>query len=235
MFGARAPGVGGATRVRVVLLGPDSESVAASASSPIAVPAAISPPATSPRLRNVRRSTLLSLSGSMLAMRALILGPAVTLALVPAPASVAAPRAAPTCTPVTADNSAVLAGSVTVSPIPGSRDASPHTQISFLGVPARALGGIDVRGSRTGFHAGRLLAYSQGDGASFVPARPFAEGERVSVRARVRAPGASGVVEDAFAVAGRDPLTTTPETIHPGRAGEAQAFRSRPDLHPPAV
>src|SRR5436309_1070281 len=81
---------------------------------------------------------------------------------------------------------ALQAGSVTVSPLPGSRDASPETQISFLSVPARALAHVSVIGSRTGRHAGRVLAYSQGDGASFVPARRFAEGERVQVRASIR-------------------------------------------------
>ena len=72
---------------------------------------------------------------------------------------------------------------MTVSPVPGSRDASPQTQISFLGVPARDLSHVRVLGSRTGAHRGRLLAYSQGEGASFVPAAPFAEGERVLARA----------------------------------------------------
>jgi Arylsulfotransferase (ASST) len=57
----------------------------------------------------------------------------------------------------------------------------------------------------------------------------------VQVRARVRAVGATGAITDAFAVADLDKLTTTPETIHPGRAGEVQGFRSRGDLHPPAV
>src|SRR2546430_12386144 len=45
------------------------------------------------------------------------------------------------------------AGSVTISPLPGSRDASPETQISFLGVPSRQLAHISVTGSRTGRHA----------------------------------------------------------------------------------
>jgi hypothetical protein len=133
------------------------------------------------------------------------------------------------------NTSAVKAGSVTVSPLSGSRDATPRTQISFLGVPAAAISHVSVTGSRTGLHAGRLLAYSQDDGASFVPSQPFAEGERVQVRARVRATGASGTITDAFAIAELDRLTTTPETIHPGRPGEVQGFRSRTDLHPPAV
>jgi hypothetical protein len=60
-----------------------------------------------------------------------------------------------------------------MSPLSGSRDASADTQISFLGVLARALSHLDVRGSSSGEHSGRLLAYSQGDGASFVPTRPL--------------------------------------------------------------
>ncbi len=124
---------------------------------------------------------------------------------------------------------------MTVSPLSGSRDATPRTQVSFLGVPARAISHLSVVGSRSGPHAGRLLAYSQGDGASFVPSTPFAEGERVEVRASVRSGAATGVVDDVFVVAEQDPLTSTPETIHAGRASEVQSFRSRPDLHPPAV
>ncbi|HEX8714343.1 MAG TPA: arylsulfotransferase family protein, partial [Solirubrobacteraceae bacterium] len=124
---------------------------------------------------------------------------------------------------------------MTVSPLSGSRDATPRTQISFLGVPARAISHVSVVGSQSGAHAGRLLAYSQGDGASFVPSRPFAEGERVEVRAAVASGGSTRAVGDEFTVAEQDPLTTTPETIHAGRASEAQSFASRPDLHPPAV
>ena len=75
---------------------------------------------------------------------------------------------------------------MTVSPLPGSRDASPQTQISFLGAPKGDLSRISVVGSRTGAHAGRFEGYSEGDGASFVPSKPFAEGETVTVSAQVR-------------------------------------------------
>ncbi len=149
--------------------------------------------------------------------------------------SAAAAQPAPACAPSTLNTSALLDGTVTVSPLPGSRDASPQTQISFLGVPAAELSGISVVGSRTGAHAGRLLAYSQGDGASFVPAQGFAAGELVTVRARLRARGAEHALFDQFAIAHEDPLSTTPETIHPGSTDEAQSFHSRPDLRPPAV
>ncbi|HEX4186995.1 MAG TPA: arylsulfotransferase family protein [Solirubrobacteraceae bacterium] len=168
-------------------------------------------------------------------MRALIiLGPAATLAL-SAPAGAAARRVAPTCTPVTINNSAVLAGRVSISPLPGSRDASPQTQISFLGVRPRRLSAIDVRGDRSGFHAGRLRAYSDGDGASFVPARRFAEGERVTVRARLLVGRAHKPLLDQFAVAAQDAISFAPEAIHGGSRSDVQSFASRPDLTPPAV
>jgi hypothetical protein len=133
------------------------------------------------------------------------------------------------------NTSATLDRTVTVSPLPGSRDASPQTQISFLGVPAAELSRVSVVGSRTGAHAGRLLPYSQGDGASFVPAQGFAEGELITVRARLRSGKGEHALFDQFAIAEQDRISTTPETIHPGGAAEVQSFHSRADLHPPAV
>jgi hypothetical protein len=119
--------------------------------------------------------------------------------------------------------------------MPGSRDASPHTQISFLGVPAAELSAVRVWGSRTGFHAGRLHPYSQGNGGSFVLARPFAEGERVTVRARLRVGGSVKPLFDQFAVADQDAISFPPETTHAGKASDVQSFISRPDLHPPEL
>src|SRR2546426_371426 len=130
------------------------------------------------------------------------LGTALALALLGATARTPAEaaRGGPPCAPARLNNSALLAGAVTVSPPPGSRDASTRTQVSFLGVPAAALSVASVIGSRTGPHPGRLLAYSQGDGASFVSARPFAEGERVTVRARVRRAQGTATLVDQFAI-----------------------------------
>jgi hypothetical protein len=141
----------------------------------------------------------------------------------------------PACAPATLDNSALQSGAVTVSPLAGSRDASPQTQISFLGVPAGELGAISVVGSQTGVHGGRLAAYSQGDGASFLPSRPFAEGERVTVRAQLRAGHSVRTLVDEFAIAHNDPITTTPETLEPLDLAGDQSFHSRPELRPPAV
>ena len=82
------------------------------------------------------------------------------------------------------NRSAVLPGtSLAVSPLPDSYDASPHTQISLLGAPASAIGGVRVQriADRLALPAA-CAAYSQGDGASFVPSQPFRAGETVTVR-----------------------------------------------------
>src|ERR1700726_2527496 len=101
---------------------------------------------------------------------------ALVLGLPPA-AGAAPPRVrAPACMPEALDASARLGGAVTVSPMPGAADASPQTQISFLGVPLAALSGVTVIGSQSGPHAGALEGYSQGDGGSFVPQKPFSAG-----------------------------------------------------------
>jgi Arylsulfotransferase (ASST) len=173
----------------------------------------------------------------MFSMRALILGPAVAVALCLGPLVGAAEAGAPgpTCTPAGLSNSALEDGAVTVSPLPGSRDASSRTQISFLGVPAGDLRAVSVTGSQTGAHRGRLAAYSEGDGASFLPSRPFAEGERVTVHARLLAGGRMRTLADRFAIARQDAITSTPEAIHNGGRSEVQGFRSRPDLRPPVL
>ena len=152
----------------------------------------------------------------------------------------AAGQTGPACAPATLDNSALGDGSVTISPLPGSRDASTQTQISFLGVRAselqrgqrrrvaerrsqRARGGLP---SEIGGHA---------EGASFLPSRPFTEGERVTVRVQLRTGGSVRTLTDQFAIAHEDQISSTPEAIHPGGPAEVQGFHSRPDLRPPAV
>lgn len=92
----------------------------------------------------------------------------------------------PSCLPTTLNHSAQLpASSIYVSPAPGTDTVNPHSQISFLGLPARAIHAVSVTGRQSGRHAGRLFAYSQGDGASFVPDSPFVPGELVSVTATI--------------------------------------------------
>ncbi|HEY2216670.1 MAG TPA: hypothetical protein VGH21_04185, partial [Solirubrobacteraceae bacterium] len=76
--------------------------------------------------------------------------------------------------------SAASANAVTISPLNGTPDASPATQISFLGAPANEISSVSVVGSRSGSHSGSLRAYASAQGASFVPTRGFTEGERVT-------------------------------------------------------
>lgn len=147
------------------------------------------------------------------------------------------PSVSPSCTPPRLNVSAALAGSrVTVSPAPQSRDASVSTQISMLGPPASELSRVTVKGSLSGAHAGRLVGYSQGNGASFVPSKPFTQGEQVSVHAQVR-DGAAAIafawsftaaVQDHGGVAGGSPRPAPQQASY-------QSFRSRADLQPPTV
>lgn len=153
----------------------------------------------------------------------------------------AASATAPPCAPSRLNTSAERAGgAVTVSPAPGTLDASYLTQISFLGAPGVRVGHVLVAGSRSGGHPGRLLTYSQGDGASFVPAKPFAQGEVVTVHAVAEEAGAAPrPFSWRFTIAQVDgvsrSLETPPPPPPPLAAGETQRFVSRPDLQPPAV
>ncbi len=161
-------------------------------------------------------------------------GQSVAKALGPGAASAA--DTAGRCVPARLNVSAVLPGTpVSVSPLPDSFDASPRTQISLLGVSVGALSGVRVSGSSSGSHAGRLRGYSQGDGASFVPAKPFVPGETVSVRGSVRVGAQVQQLAYHFTVAYQDALPHV-KVVHAIRdPNEKQHFRSRPDLEPPAV
>jgi hypothetical protein len=150
-------------------------------------------------------------------------------------ASAATSSASP-CVPSTLNRSAVLPGtSLAVSPLPDSFDASPHTQISLLGAPLGALGDVTVSGSKTGRHSGRLEAYSQGDGASFVPSEPFSSGETVRVRGRLTVAGKTQAFAFHFVVSTPDNLKYVPPTHVPADPAEVQNFHSRPELEPPAL
>jgi hypothetical protein len=143
---------------------------------------------------------------------------------------------APPCFPSTLNRSAVLPGtSLAVSPLPDSYDASPHTQISLLGAAPGALSAISVSGSQTGRHSGRLEAYSQGDGASFVPSKPFRSGETVSVRGKLTVAGKTQTLAFHFVVSRPDDLPyAAPEHV-PSDPAEVQHFHSLPELQPPEL
>jgi Arylsulfotransferase (ASST) len=158
-----------------------------------------------------------------------------------------ASASSPSCVPAALNVSAALAGArVTVSPGPGVRDASTTVQISFLGGAGEKLGSelsrVVVTGSRSGAHAGHLLAYSQGDGASFVPTKPFDPGELVTVHAVLSEAGKSTPFAWSFTVAVPDDPgsasvteSTRPSTVPVPAPKEYQSFHSRPELRPPDV
>src|SRR5581483_6003095 len=95
-----------------------------------------------------------------------------------------------------ASDHASLAASRTLSvyPVNGTRAVSPSTSITIRGATPRQLSGLTVSGTKSGRHAGTLKADSDGDGASFVPAKPFVDGERVAVRAPRSVAGVRGKV-----------------------------------------
>jgi Arylsulfotransferase (ASST) len=131
------------------------------------------------------------------------------------------------------------AHALTISPLNGTPDASPRTQISFLGVAPGQLTDVSVVGSRSGAHAGRLQAYASEPGMSFLPARPFLAGESVTVGALVGPPERRRRVQDSFTVA--QPAPYIPHFGPPGRPppppppGAVQSFASEPGLQPPSV
>jgi hypothetical protein len=186
--------------------------------------------ACTPRTGRLRRATLI-------APFALIVLAGASIALA---RSIAKGRPRPPqiaqCVPRQLNASAVLPGtSLSVSPLPGSRDASTHTEISLLGVPAEEIEDVSVTGSYSGGHEGRLRAYSQGDGGSFV-SRAFTPGETVHVSGRLADGGTSRRFGFEFTVAVPDPIAPPAATSKVRLStGEYQSFHSAPELHPPAV
>jgi hypothetical protein len=145
--------------------------------------------------------------------------------------------AATGCVPATLDRSDVLPGTkLEVSPLPDSLDATPHTQISLLGVPRSQLAQISVSGSITGGHSGRVDAYSQGDGASFVPSSPFQPGETVTVHGKLQAGKRWQPFAFRFTVSVPDPIPWEPPGKEPaGTSAEVQHYHSAPSLQPPSI
>ncbi len=142
----------------------------------------------------------------------------------------------PACLPATLERSAKLPGSeVDVSPAPGSAAASPATQVSFLGAAPAAIRVVSVIGSRSGPHAGHLSAYSQGDGASFTPTRPFATGETVTVRATIGA-GAAKPLSFQFQIDTPYPTGTVAEFHNPQAVpADYQSFYTLPGDQAPLM
>jgi hypothetical protein len=124
---------------------------------------------------------------------------------------------------------------VAVSPQPGALDASPVTQISFLGGRGTTVARVRVRGSRSGLHRGVVRAYSTGTGASFLPAKPFLAGERVSVTAAVTVGGRLRQASTTFTVAHQASVSQEPFPHNAGDPAAVQRFASAPSLSPSTV
>jgi hypothetical protein len=129
----------------------------------------------------------------------------------------------------------VATKSVVISPLAGTPDANPKTQISFLGAPRGALSAISVRGSRSGAHNGRLESYVSTAGASFLPRRPFLVGETVIVHAKVRTKTGTHSIGTRFQIGKVAPFTSNPFPRAPRTPATVQSFASRPDLQPNAI
>src|SRR5579862_4487487 len=135
---------------------------------------------------------------------------------------------------------------ITISPFKGTPDASPTTQISFLGAPIADISQITVRGSRSGGHGGTVQAYSTGTGGSFVPWRAFTPGETVTVTAvetvskHTKQIGTQFTVGSPYAIPPKPPVT--PPTGSTGTTGATTpppppvaSYASQPTFHPPTV
>ncbi len=131
--------------------------------------------------------------------------------------------------------SAGASAAVAVSPGPGTPDASPATQLSFLGPAGTTVSDVNVTGSRTGEHTGALRPYSTGTGESFLPARGFAPGEHVDVSARVNVGASTETVRTDFTIAHQAPVSQKEFPLNAGNRGEVQHFATAPQLTPSSV
>jgi hypothetical protein len=94
---------------------------------------------------------------------------------------------------------------------------------------------IQVSGSRSGVHSGRLMADSDGRGGSFMPFTRFTPGELVTVATSLNVAGASnGTYQFTVAIpAGGIPYTRWPNAARV--PNDVRRFHSRLDLAPSAV
>ncbi len=123
------------------------------------------------------------------------------------------------------------AGPVAVSPQPGTPDASPATQVSFLGAPGTQVSDVRVVGSSSGAHGGVLRSYSTGTGESFLPSKPFRAGEKVTVHARIGALA----LGTSFTIAHQVTVSQKGFPLNPGDPGAIQHYSSAPTLTPSTV
>ncbi len=130
---------------------------------------------------------------------------------------------------------AAAENAVTISPLPGTLDASPRTQISILGSKGMIVRSVHAVGAKSGLHEGRIEAYSTGTGESFLPTRHFRPGEMVGVNAQVLVDGHEESVGTSFKVLREVGEPTAPFPHRPGNPAEALHFASAPSLTPSGI
>ena len=163
---------------------------------------------------------------------ALIAGISAACVLCACGGSSAAPGTAPEA------RSSAAAGvnnALAVSPLPGTPDASPSTQISFLGGPGTRVSAVRVNGSKSGPHGGVLRAYSTGTGESVIPSRAFLAGEAVRVAARVSVGGSERRVTTSFTIARPAAVSEAEFPVARGDPRAVQHYSSAPALTPASV
>jgi hypothetical protein len=119
----------------------------------------------------------------------------------------------------------------TISPAPGTPDASPGSQISILGVRPSRIIGVSVDGSASGGHGGTLRPYSGDRGASFLLNRPFIQGEQVTVLVSLRGQAAA---RSSFTVARLAPIPPILDSNTP-QPNKLDHFVTEPTLLPPRI
>jgi len=154
-----------------------------------------------------------------------------TAALLPAACASSGAQTTAKASPPSVNARLAASGPVTVSPLPGTEDASPTTQISFLGTGALTITDVHVVGSQSGAHTGHLQAYSTGTGSSFLPEAAFTAGEHVTVSATVN----GAPVRTDFTIAHQASVSQAEFPINPGNAAQVQHYASDPTLTPSTV
>ncbi|MGC2192736.1 MAG: arylsulfotransferase family protein [Candidatus Dormiibacterota bacterium] len=129
---------------------------------------------------------------------------------------------------------------VSVYPSPGTKTASPTTQISFRHISPAVIsaGGVTVTGSVTGVHSGRWVADSDQDGASFYPTDKFAAGETVTVSAGHSICGAGGTSFQFVVAIPAGPLAKAPaasSTPTPALDQPTTTYASMPGVKVPKL
>ena len=125
----------------------------------------------------------------------------------------------------------ICSAAVTISPLAGTPDATPGTQISILGTAASSIESVTATGSISGSHLGTLESYVSSPGASFIPQLPFTEGEEVHVVVHLKE---GSPLEDSFTIGHLGPPE---ELLH--QTSEKPEFQehyvTEPELKPPKV